>query len=101
MMDKTSLRLPGELLRRAKGAMRRLLDRQLPHRRHERLIELARQSRGMWADRDPDQVLAESRAGLRRRNEDLALPTFRGKGLQAGVDLDKSAALLDLMEERG
>ena len=27
------------------------------------------------------------------------LPTFSGKGLQAGVDLDDSANLLDLMEE--
>jgi Arc/MetJ family transcription regulator len=30
----------------------------------------------------------------------LALPTFRGDGLQPGVDLDDSAALLDLMDER-
>ena len=28
------------------------------------------------------------------------LPTFRGDGLQQGVDLDDSAALLDLMEGR-
>jgi hypothetical protein len=28
----------------------------------------------------------------------LELPTFRGSGLQPGVDLDDSAALLDLME---
>ena len=28
------------------------------------------------------------------------LPTFRGRGLQAGVDLDDTAALLDLMEGR-
>lgn len=28
----------------------------------------------------------------------VALPTFRGRGLQNGVDLDDSAALLDLME---
>jgi len=27
------------------------------------------------------------------------LPTFSGKGLQAGVDLDDSATLLDLMQE--
>ena len=27
------------------------------------------------------------------------LPTFSGKGLQAGVDLDDSANLLDLMQE--
>jgi predicted transcriptional regulator len=30
----------------------------------------------------------------------LALPTFRGDGLQPGVDLDDTASLLDLMEER-
>ncbi len=30
-----------------------------------------------------------------------ALPTFRGKGLQAGIDLDDTAALLDRMEEPG
>lgn len=29
----------------------------------------------------------------------VQLKTFRGKGLQPGVDLDDSAALLDLMEE--
>ena len=28
----------------------------------------------------------------------VALPTFRGGGLQPGVDLDDSAALLDVME---
>jgi Arc/MetJ family transcription regulator len=34
------------------------------------------------------------------RHEDVVLPTFRGNGLQPGVDLDDSASLLDLMEER-
>lgn len=29
-----------------------------------------------------------------------SLPTFGGKGLHAGVDLDDSANLLDLMQER-
>ena len=28
------------------------------------------------------------------------LPTFKGKGLQPGVDLDSSSALLDVMEGR-
>jgi len=28
------------------------------------------------------------------------LPTFRGDGLQPGVDLDDTASLLDLMDER-
>jgi len=30
----------------------------------------------------------------------VRLKTFRGRGLQAGVDLDHSAALLDVMEHR-
>jgi len=34
----------------------------------------------------------------RRRHERTPLPTFRGRGLQPGVDLDDAAALLDLME---
>jgi hypothetical protein len=32
------------------------------------------------------------------RKPAAALPTFRGAGLQPGVDLDDSAALLDVME---
>ena len=28
------------------------------------------------------------------------LPTYRGKGLQPGIDLDDTAGLLDLMEDR-
>jgi predicted transcriptional regulator len=35
---------------------------------------------------------------ISRRRSNLKLPTFRGKGLQAGVELDNSAALLDVME---
>ncbi len=31
--------------------------------------------------------------------ERVPLPTFKGTGLMPGVDLDNSAALLDLMEE--
>jgi hypothetical protein len=30
----------------------------------------------------------------------VALPTFAGKGLQPGVDLDSTASLLELMDER-
>ena len=30
----------------------------------------------------------------------VSLPTFRGDGLQPGVDLDDTASLLDLMDER-
>ncbi|MFL5926550.1 MAG: DUF2191 domain-containing protein [Gaiellaceae bacterium] len=48
-------------------------------------------------------VLADAlRAGFvrpsRETTEAAELPTFNGGGLQAGVNLDDSAALLDLME---
>ena len=33
--------------------------------------------------------------------EDVALPSFRGDGLQPGVDLDDTASLLDVMDEPG
>jgi hypothetical protein len=39
-------------------------------------------------------------SGTDSQREDVVLPTFRGNGLQPGVDLDDSASLLDLMEER-
>jgi len=34
----------------------------------------------------------------RRERKRIELPTFRGQGLQPGVNLDDSAALLELME---
>lgn len=37
-------------------------------------------------------------AGAERR-EPFRLPTFHGDGLRPGVDLDDTAALLDLMDE--
>jgi hypothetical protein len=37
----------------------------------------------------------------RGSEQDIELPTFRGRGLQPGVDLDDTAALLDLMERPG
>jgi len=30
----------------------------------------------------------------------FSLPTFKGRGLKPGVDLDNTAALLDVMEEK-
>jgi len=35
----------------------------------------------------------------RVKSDPATLPTFRGGGLMPGVDLDNSAALLDLMDE--
>jgi len=32
------------------------------------------------------------------RNEGITLPTFNGTGVQPGVDLDNTAALVDLMD---
>jgi len=47
-----------------------------------------------------EDALREALARRRERGERplVALPTFRGDGLLPGVDLDDSAALLDLME---
>ena len=38
--------------------------------------------------------------GDQSAREVLELPTFRGDGLQPGVDLDDTASLQDLMDER-
>lgn len=47
-----------------------------------------------------DQALRAhlARASEQVRRQPTPLPTFRGRGLQPGVDLDDSASLLDLME---
>jgi hypothetical protein len=46
-----------------------------------------------------EDALRESltRKGKSRNRPNLNVPTFRGHGVHAGVDLDNSAALLDLM----
>ena len=48
-----------------------------------------------------EDALRESLARGPRRpsRSDPRLPTFKGNGLQPGVDLDSNAALLDLMDE--
>jgi hypothetical protein len=40
---------------------------------------------------------ALARQRVRRGRSRIALPTFKGQGLQPGVDLDDSAGLLDIM----
>ncbi len=47
-----------------------------------------------------DQALREILARQERESQDerKPLPSFKGRGLQAGVDLDDSASLLDLMD---
>jgi hypothetical protein len=44
------------------------------------------------------ESLARSRQRPRRHR--VKLPTFKGNGLVAGVDLDDTAALLDVMDQR-
>lgn len=47
-----------------------------------------------------EDALRETLARHRRRGGQprLKLPTFKGKGLRPGVDLDDSAGLLEIME---
>jgi K+-transporting ATPase c subunit len=42
-----------------------------------------------------------ARRPKKKRRQPVKLVTFRGSGLQPGVDLDDSAALLDLMDGIG
>ncbi len=41
-----------------------------------------------------------SRRRVSQAREPVCLPTFSGEGLQPGVDLDDTAALVELMDER-
>ena len=78
---RTTIRLDDELLAEAK----------------RRAIETGRTLTAVIEDA-LREVLARRPAGYRRGP--VELPTFRGAGLQPGADLDDSAALLDLMEQR-
>jgi hypothetical protein len=40
-------------------------------RARQKLVRLAREAQGMWADRDADAYLAASRAGLDERDKEL------------------------------
>lgn len=46
------------------------------------------------------QLLARRRDRRAVKSEPFELPTFGGDGVRPGVDLDDSADLLDLMEQR-
>ena len=48
------------------------IELNLGDRSRNRRVALAREARGMWADRDPDAYLTASRAGLAKRDEELA-----------------------------
>ena len=49
---------------------------------------------------DAARQLLARRPGPAAVKERTRLPTYLGRGLQPGVDLDDSAALLDLMDRR-
>ena len=74
---RTTIRLDDILLRQAKA----------------RAAELGRSLNDFIAD-----AVRASLAGRPRPRGATPLPVFSGRGLQAGVDLDDGAALLDLME---
>ena len=44
---------------------------------------------------------ALNRNQKRPKRPPVKLPTFRGKGLRPGVDLDDTASLLEVMDENG
>jgi hypothetical protein len=50
-----------------------------------------------------EEALREAldRSPRRPKPPPVKLPTFRGKGLRPGVDLDDTASLLDIMGESG
>ncbi len=43
------------------------------------------------------EVVSRPKASPAKKNK-LTLPTFKGRGLRPGIDLDSSAALLDAMD---
>lgn len=67
----------------------------------ERLERLAEQLEATKSDvlrRGLEALESQVRRPAGRRPRAVALPTFRGRGLQPGVDLDDNASLLDLMQ---
>jgi hypothetical protein len=77
---RTTVRLDDDLLRQAKRA-----------------AQEAGQTLTALLEESLRERLARRPKGKRRRR--VKLVTFKGSGLQPGVDLDDSAALLDLMDE--
>jgi O-acetyl-ADP-ribose deacetylase (regulator of RNase III) len=75
---RTTIDLPDDLLRKAK--------------------ERAARERRSLSDVVADAVRTSFARAAESELEPVALPTFGAGGTQAGVDLDDSAALLDLME---
>ena len=89
METKTTVRFPTDMLKEARikaideglslsEVLRRLLRLWLRDKitletkeDSSRQIQLARESFGMWRDRDPDEYLAHSRAGLALRDQEV------------------------------
>jgi hypothetical protein len=63
--------------------------------------EAARTGRTLTAFIEDALRRALARRSKRSRRRQVQLSTFEGKGLCPGVDLDDSAALLDLMDGAG
>jgi len=78
---RTTVTIRDDLLRRA---------RQVALQRSCTLSELVEESL--------QRALSSQQASA--RTKPTGLPTFRGQGLQPGVDLDSSAGLLEMMEDR-
>lgn len=79
---RTTIRIEDELLAEAKA-------------------QAARSGRTLAAVVEDALRTALARRGIDRRPEAVELPTFAGGAPRAEVDLDDSAALLDLMESDG
>ncbi len=71
------------------------LDDELLTRTKELAASTGRSLARVIEDALREMLARQSQAGER---QPVRLPTFAGKGLQPGVDLDDSAALLDLMD---
>ena len=89
METKTTVRFPTNMLKEARikaideglslsAVLRRLLRLWLRgkvalenERDSSQQVQLAREAFGMWSDRDPDEYLARSRAGLALRDQEV------------------------------
>ena len=66
--------------------------------RLERLAQQLAASKSDVLRRGLEALEASTRRKHQKPRRVAPLPTYRGKGLQAGVDLDDTASLVDLME---
>lgn len=57
-------------------------------------------ARGVSVDKVVEEAVRHYVAANRRTNRHSKLPTYRGKGIQSGIDLNDGAALRDTMDRR-